>query len=60
MTTLRGCYTAIVTPFSADGATVDLDLLEEQIAFQAAGGVSGIVPCGTTGEAPTLVFDEHR
>ena len=54
MTTLRGCYTAIVTPFSADGATVDFDLLEEQIAFQAAGGVSGIVPCGTTGEAPTL------
>ncbi len=60
MTTLRGCYTAIVTPFSADGATVDFDLLEEQIAFQAAGGVSGIVPCGTTGEAPTLEFDEHR
>ncbi len=60
MLTLRGCYTAIVTPFTANAAKVDFELLETQIAFQAAGGVSGIVPCGTTGEAPTLEFEEHR
>ena len=54
---LEGCYTAIVTPFR-HGA-VDFDafgaLLEEQIS----GGVDGIVPVGTTGESPTLDFEEH-
>lgn len=55
----HGCYTAIVTPFTADGARVDLARLEEGIRRQAAGGVSGIVPCGTTGESPTLSEEEH-
>jgi len=54
-----GCYTAIVTPFTADGGAVDLRRLEEGIRRQAAGGVSGIVPCGTTGESPTLGEEEH-
>ncbi len=48
-----GCYTAIVTPFGSDGQ-VDLATLRRQIEFQAAGGVAGVVPCGTTGESPTL------
>ncbi len=55
----HGCYTAIVTPFTADGGAVDLARLEEGIRRQAAGGVTGIVPCGTTGESPTLTEEEH-
>jgi 4-hydroxy-tetrahydrodipicolinate synthase len=60
MIDLRGCYTAIVTPFTSDGIAIDEMRLAEQIAFQADGGVRGIVPCGTTGESPTLEEDEHR
>jgi 4-hydroxy-tetrahydrodipicolinate synthase len=56
----RGAYTAIVTPFTSDGEAVDFDRLAEQIQFQAKGGVTGIVPCGTTGESPTLSEDEHH
>lgn len=48
-----GCYTAIITPFGGDGQ-VDLARLRRHIEFQAAGGVAGVVPCGTTGESPTL------
>ena len=55
----HGCYTAIVTPFTADGSAVDLARLEEGVRRQAAGGVTGIVPCGTTGESPTLSEEEH-
>jgi len=50
----RGCFTAIVTPFTAGGEGIDLERLGEQIAFQAAGGVTGVVLAGTTGESPTL------
>ena len=60
MTTLKGAYTALVTPFVADGSTVDIQRLEQNIRQQAAGGVTGVVPCGTTGEAPTLTDQEHR
>jgi len=59
-TLFRGAFTAIVTPFNADASAVDLSRLTEQIQFQAEGGVTGIVPCGTTGESPTLSEDEHR
>jgi 4-hydroxy-tetrahydrodipicolinate synthase len=55
----KGCYTAIVTPFTADGGRVDATRLAEHIQFQAQGGVTGIVPCGTTGESPTLSEREH-
>lgn len=55
----QGCYTAIVTPFTADGSRVDRERLEENVRLQAAGGVAGIVPCGTTGESPTLSEEEH-
>lgn len=54
---LRGCYTAIVTPF-ADGS-VDYDCLRALVERQVAGGVAGVVPVGTTGESPTLTFEEH-
>lgn len=56
----HGAFTAIVTPFSSDGSTVDYARLVEHIHFQAEGKVTGIVPCGTTGESPTLSEDEHR
>lgn len=54
-----GVYTAIVTPFAKDGS-VDYARLRALIEFQLAGGVAGIVPVGTTGESPTLDFDEHH
>lgn len=53
-----GCYTAIVTPF-ADGK-VDFPALDAVIEAQVAAGVQGLVPCGTTGESPTLSHEEHR
>lgn len=58
--TLQGVYTALVTPFTADGATVDYDAYERLLALQLEGGVNGLVPCGTTGEAPTLSDAEQR
>jgi len=54
----RGVYTAIVTPFNTDGS-VDYNCLKDLIEKQAAAGVDGIVPVGTTGESPTLDYDEH-
>jgi 4-hydroxy-tetrahydrodipicolinate synthase len=54
----RGTYTAIVTPFKADGS-IDYDRFGELIRIQAAAGISGIVPVGTTGESPTLSYEEH-
>jgi 4-hydroxy-tetrahydrodipicolinate synthase len=56
----RGAYTAIVTPFTPDASAVDMRRLEEQIRFQAAGKVAGIVACGTTGESPTLSDEEQH
>jgi len=53
-----GAYTAIVTPFNADGS-VDYGKLAALIERQIAGGIDGIVPVGTTGESPTLDCDEH-
>lgn len=55
----KGCYTAIVTPFTPDGCGVDLARLADNVRHQAQGGVTGIVPCGTTGESPTLQEAEH-
>jgi len=57
---LQGCYTALITPFHEDGSRVDHARLAGQIAFQAEGTVTGVVPCGTTGESPTLHEREQR
>ncbi len=54
---LEGSMVAIVTPF-ADGA-VDYDAFGRLIDFQIENGTVGIVPCGTTGESPTLSHAEH-
>ncbi len=56
---LKGVYTAIVTPFKMDGSIDEVrfrSLIEEQIKA----GVTGILPCGTTGESPTLNHEEHN
>jgi 4-hydroxy-tetrahydrodipicolinate synthase len=52
-----GTYTAIVTPFR-DGK-VDETALQQLVELQVRGGVDGIVPVGTTGESPTLDYDDH-
>ena len=56
---IRGAFTALVTPFDADGA-VDEPALRRLLAWQVAAGIDGLVPCGTTGEAPTLSPDERE
>src|SRR5438445_5668048 len=53
----KGTYTAIVTPFK-NGAIDEL-ALERLIKIQVKAGVDGIVPVGTTGESPTVDYEEH-
>lgn len=55
----RGAFTAIVTPFTEAGDQVDFQALAQLVEDQIAGGISGLVPCGTTGETPTLSDDEQ-
>lgn len=59
MKKFSGTITAIVTPFLEDGS-VDIGALKKLVEFQIKGGVSGIVPCGSTGEAATLDDEEKR
>ena len=54
----HGAYTALVTPFSK--GMVDYAAFEAFIEWQIEQGIHGIVPCGTTGESPTLSHEEHR
>jgi 4-hydroxy-tetrahydrodipicolinate synthase len=54
---LKGCGTALVTPFSQDGS-VDENALRDLVAWQVESGIDFLVPCGTTGETPTLSHDE--
>jgi len=56
---LRGCATAIVTPFTADGA-IDEAALTRLIEYQLSGGVKLLVPCGTTGESATMTEAEDQ
>ncbi len=53
-----GCYTAIITPFA--GKAVDYDGLDRLVDFQIAGGITGVLAVGTTGESPSLSWDEHN
>jgi len=53
-----GSYTALITPFR--GETVDYPALQAFVDWQIAEGTDGVVPCGTTGESPTLSHDEHK
>jgi 4-hydroxy-tetrahydrodipicolinate synthase len=54
---LAGSFVALVTPFR--NGEVDWDSLGRLVDFQIAGGTQGIVPCGSTGESPTLNYAEH-
>jgi 4-hydroxy-tetrahydrodipicolinate synthase len=55
----NGTYTAMVTPFTTDGK-VDEVRLRQLVEQQIAAGIDGLVPCGTTGESPTLSHEEHN
>jgi 4-hydroxy-tetrahydrodipicolinate synthase len=54
---IRGCGTALVTPFRQDGA-IDEPALRALVAWQVESGIDFLVPCGTTGETPTLSREE--
>jgi len=54
---LRGCGTALVTPFKQDGS-IDEPALRDLVRWQVESGIDFLVPCGTTGETPTLLHDE--
>src|SRR5437764_9867869 len=54
---LRGCGTALVTPFKKD-QSIDEACLRELVEWQVASGIGFLVPCGTTGETPTLTKEE--
>lgn len=54
----RGVYTALITPFT-DLGVVDYKALERIVNHQIEAGIDGLVPCGTTGESPTLSHEEH-
>ena len=54
---LRGCGTALVTPFRGD-SSIDETALRNLVAWQIESGIDFLIPCGTTGETPTLSHDE--
>jgi 4-hydroxy-tetrahydrodipicolinate synthase len=56
---MRGCMTALVTPFQRDGS-IDEGRLRDFLNFQIEGGVRVLVPCGTTGESATMTEEEDR
>lgn len=58
MKTLRGAFTALITPMNAD-ESVDYEGFRKLVRFQLESGISGLVPLGTTGETPTLDEDEE-
>lgn len=55
----QGVFTALITPFKDDGS-LDEDTYASLVERQIKSGIAGIVPCGTTGESPTLSLDEHE
>jgi len=55
---IKGCFTALITPFGDDG--LNYEDLEKLMDFQIENGITGILVAGTTGESPTLNWDEHN
>jgi len=58
-TLLRGCGTALATPFTKSGE-IDVKAFREFVEWQVTEGIHFVVPCGSTGEAATMASDEHR
>lgn len=56
--TFKGSIVALVTPFKK--GKVDLDTFQQLVEWHIASGTHGLVPCGTTGETPTLSTEEHK
>lgn len=56
---MHGAWTAVITPMHPD-LSVDWDGLKKNVEFQIAQGITGVVPVGTTGESPTLNWEEHN
>jgi 4-hydroxy-tetrahydrodipicolinate synthase len=54
----KGSYCALITPFKDDA--IDKDSLKKIIKWHISQGTKGVIPCGTTGESPTLSHNEHR
>ena len=54
----KGSIVAIVTPFNQDGS-IDFNSLEQLVEWHIESDTNGILPCGTTGESPTLSHEEH-
>jgi len=54
----RGLYTALITPFK--NGKIDEPAFQSFVEWQISEGVHGLVPCGTTGETPTLTYEEHN
>ena len=57
-TTFSGSFVAMVTPFK--NGKIDEAKVRELVEMHIASGTDGLIPCGTTGESPTLSHDEHR
>ncbi len=55
---ISGCYTALITPFNKE--SVDYNGLKSLVDFQIKNGITGILAVGTTGESPTLLWEEHN
>src|SRR6478672_7485623 len=56
---VRGALTALVTPFDVDGS-LDQAAFRRLVRWQILAGIDGLVPCGTTGESPTLSAEERE
>ena len=54
----QGSYCALITPFK--NGSVDKDSFKNIIKWHIKNGTKGIIPCGTTGESPTLSHEEHK
>mmetsp|Transcript_14731 Transcript_14731/g.16679 ORF Transcript_14731/g.16679 Transcript_14731/m.16679 type:complete len:308 (-) Transcript_14731:187-1110(-) len=57
---LEGVYTALITPFTTDGLSVDFEAFENLVDSQIVAGLDGLIPMGTTGESPTCTKEEKE
>ena len=55
----KGSITALITPFTANGE-IDWPAFDKFVEWQVEQGSDGVVPCGTTGESPTITHAEHK